>query len=206
VRGTRREPIHGGSYAAIHGGIWSRTPTRTPPPIVGWWPRSKRRAARHFDAIAVAPSVLNRRKQRRSKRGHDRAQPRQSVATQVERTGAESVRQSKATLSPSSWADQRRADQSRADQSRADQSRANQSRANQSRADQSRADQSRADQEPEPRCRFSIAHQLTVKGWARVGWRDHMPPWMAAYELTWTYLQRVPTTHPCPPKPGRVQH
>ncbi len=121
VRGTRREPIHGGSYAAIHGGIWSRAPTHTPPPTVGWWPRSKRRAARHFGAIAVAPSVLIWWKQRGSKRGHDRAQPRQSVAKQVERTGAESVRQSKAMLSPSSWADQRRADQSRADQSRAEQ-------------------------------------------------------------------------------------
>ncbi|MCS4279782.1 hypothetical protein M2412_001774 [Stenotrophomonas rhizophila] len=44
------------------------------------------------------------------------AQPRQSAAKQVERTGAESVRRSKATLSPSSWADQRRAGQSRADQ------------------------------------------------------------------------------------------
>jgi len=34
------------------------------------------------------------------------AQPRRSAAKQVERTGAESVRRSKATLSPSSWADQ----------------------------------------------------------------------------------------------------
>src|SRR5690349_16462574 len=32
-----------------------------------------------------------------------------------------------------------------------------------------------------------------------------MPPWMAAYELTWTYLQRVPTPHPCPPKPAQTQ-
>ncbi len=126
--------------------------------------RSKRRAARHFGAIAVSPSVLIWWKQRRLKRGHDGAQPRQSVAKQVERTCAESVRQSKATLSPSS-----------------------------------RADQSRADQKPQPGCRVSVAHQPTVKGWARVGWRDRMPPWMAAYELTWTYLQRVPRTHPCPP-------
>ena len=109
MRGTRREPIHGGSYAAIHGGIWSRTPTHTPPPTVGWWPRprpmqkpkQKPKASRHFGAIAVAPSALirwkQRRSKRRSKRGHDRAQL--SRSSELERS---LVRQSKVTLGPSS--------------------------------------------------------------------------------------------------------
>jgi len=51
---------------------------------------------------------------------------------------------------------------------------------------------------------FSIAHQPSVKGEARVGWRDRMLPWMATHELTWTYLQRVPPTHPCLPSATRA--
>ena len=51
-------------------------------------------------------------------------------------------------------------------------------------------------------CRFDFGHQPTVGGGVWVGARDHMPPWMAAYEPPWMGSRRVPRTHPHPAWPS----